>query len=106
MELARHLIVTALNDANLDESRLYESCEDLAWYGHTCFGIAGSYAELLVFFIALARLDDDDMFCCDLARALRSTLRSYSMGPNHIFYFPGFTVEPENSAVIAQDPGR
>lgn len=62
-------------------------------------GIIGSINHFALFLVEVARLD------MGLAEQLADVVSQDSMGRSHIFYFPGFTVQPGGAGYDEPDEG-
>lgn len=94
MEIEKSVILAALQDADVEDTRWGYSGRGM--YGRTCFGFVGSMDQYGRFLIALVQNGyyehDDIEEGGDVAKEFADRVSTDSMGYDTIFYFPGIQV--------------
>lgn len=85
-EIPLDLLLTAADEAGIEQEDVWPFNYNGRYYARNCFGIVGGLTEFAEFLLSMDRLDKEGMnYASDLANFVTSD----SMGRSTIFYFPG-----------------
>jgi hypothetical protein len=89
VEIKKDDLAEAVEAAGLDPSAVYWDYSGRGMYGATCFGIVGSLSDAVKVLIGLAEQETRNEGDAENVRELVDLMRTDSMGPDSIVYFPG-----------------